>query len=59
MDHIPVAEHLRLKILVHVVLVVLRHIGVAGLLPGDEGAVGHIVHLFQIGLQRLGLAFGQ
>ena len=59
MDHIPVAEHLRLKILVHVVLVVLRHIGVAGLLPGDEGTVGHIVHLFQIGLQRLGLAFGQ
>ena len=59
MDHIPVAEHLRLEILVHIVLVILGHILVPCLLPGDEGAVGHIVHLFQLGLQGLGLALRQ
>ena len=58
-DHITVAEYLRLEVLIHIVLIVFGHIGIPCLLTGDKGAVGHVVHLFQLVFQRLGLTLRQ
>ena len=53
--HIAVAEDGGVQVAVQVVLVILGHIFVPGLLPGDEGAVRHAGDARQLGLEALGL----
>ena len=52
MHDIAVAENGGVQVAVQVVLVILGHIFVPGLLPGDEGAVRHAGNRRQPGLER-------
>ena len=58
-DDVAVAEHVGAQLAVQAVFIVVGHVGVPGLLAGDEGGVRHTGHGGKPALNGLGLLVGE
>ena len=59
MNDKAVTEDAGVQVRIEIVFIVLGHIAVTGLLPGDEGGIGHIGHSLHLPLQGPGLVLGK
>ena len=59
MDDVPVPEHVRRQVAVQLVAVVPGDVVLLSLVPGHKRAVRHVVHIFDLRLQRSGLLLRQ